>query len=136
MKMVGCRSAAWPEACRGEAFALRGGRAFALLFVCVAAVSAQPLKLIPVRPIEAPDRPLPPEAASAGVTRFSFIAYGDTRGQADGREIEADHSLVVDAMLAKITSLASTPFPVRFIVNSGDAVERGRDGAAWNVSYS
>ena len=128
MKKVGCRSATCPEACRGEAFAL--------LLVCVAAVSAQPLKLIPVRPIEAPDRPLPAEDASAGVTRFSFIAYGDTRGQADGRELEADHGRVVDAMLEKIASLASTPFPVRFIVSSGDAVDKGRDAAAWNVSYT
>src|SRR4051812_40940084 len=27
-----------------------------------------------------PGTPLPPEAASAGVERFSFITYGDTRG--------------------------------------------------------
>ena len=31
-----------------------------------------------------PKKPLPPEAQSAGVTRFSFIAYGDTRGRRDG----------------------------------------------------
>jgi hypothetical protein len=42
---------------------------------------------------------------------------------------------VVDAMLEKIRSLASTPFPVRFVVQSGDAVVAGRDGAAWNVSF-
>jgi hypothetical protein len=88
MKKVGCRSPKrlWRE----------GG---ARLLVCVAALSAQPLRLLPVRAIEAPDRPLPAEVASAGVTRFSFIAYGDTRGQADGRELAADHGRVVDAML-------------------------------------
>ena len=46
--------------------------------------SAPPLVL--VRPIDPPATPLPSEAASAGVTRFSFIAYGDTRsGGAVGR---------------------------------------------------
>jgi len=31
-----------------------------------------------VTPISAPTTPLPEESASKGVTRFSFIAYGDT----------------------------------------------------------
>ena len=37
--------------------------------------------------IEAPLRPLPPEAESADVTRFSFIVYGDTRGRRDGEDV-------------------------------------------------
>ena len=32
-----------------------------------------------VTPIKPPARPLPDETASAGVTKYSFIAYGDTR---------------------------------------------------------
>jgi Calcineurin-like phosphoesterase len=136
MESVRVRSAKVFARRGAKTFARRGAEAFALFLVCVAAVPAQPLKLMTARPIEAPDRPLPPEAASAGVTRFSFIAYGDSRGQADGRELAVSHGLVVDAMLEKITSLASTPFPVRFIVQSGDAVDRGRDGLAWNVSYA
>jgi len=36
----------------------------------------------------------------------------------------------------KIAALAATPFPVRFIVQSGDAVTSGRDGSAWNVSFT
>lgn len=38
-------------------------------------------------------------------------------------------------MVEKIRALASTPFPVRFVVQSGDAVSTGRDGTAWNVSF-
>jgi hypothetical protein len=34
-----------------------------------------------------PPTPLPSEAASSAVTRFSFIAYGDTRGRQDGTAI-------------------------------------------------
>jgi hypothetical protein len=37
-----------------------------------------------VRAIASPRNPLPLEAASADVVRFSFIVYGDTRGRRDG----------------------------------------------------
>ena len=47
-----------------------------------------------------PRTPLPSEAASAGITRFSFISYGDTRGRHDGVELQAEHTLVVESMLA------------------------------------
>jgi hypothetical protein len=117
----------------------RSAESLVLLLICGVALSAQSpaptVRLVAVRPIEPPDRPLPAEAASAGVTRFSFIAYGDTRGQADGRALQTAHGLVVDAMVEKIRALASTPFPVRFVVQSGDAVSTGRDGTAWNVSF-
>jgi hypothetical protein len=89
-----------------------------------------------VRAIAPPSTPLPSEAASSGVTRFSFIAYGDTRGQADGAELQAAHTAVTDAMLAKIAALAATPTPVRFILQSGDAVVNGRIGAQWNTSFT
>src|SRR6185295_8112006 len=118
-----------------------------LLLACGVAASARqaqpPVPTVPpvaapvlVRAIEPPDRPLPAQAESARVTRFSFLAYGDSRGQADGVELQTGHGLVVDAMLEKIRSLASTPFPVRFVIQSGDAVAAGRDGAAWNVSFT
>jgi hypothetical protein len=99
---------------------------------------------VEVRPIAPPQRPLPPEAATAGVTRFSFIAYGDTRSKGpsasgelpeDGRILQREHSLVVNAMLKAARRLSSTPFPVRFVVSSGDAVLYGPNGAMWNVSY-
>jgi hypothetical protein len=107
----------------------------------VAAVeTAQPPPAAPaapeVRPIDPPATPLPSEAASERVTRFSFIAYGDTRGQADGAELQTNHGLVVDAMHAKVKALASTQFPVRFVVQSGDAVANGRMAMQWNVSFS
>src|SRR5437016_7242597 len=45
-----------------------------------------------VTPIKPPARPLPDETASAGVTKYSFIAYGDTRGRRDGIAIQYEHS--------------------------------------------
>jgi hypothetical protein len=99
---------------------------------------------VEVRPIAPPPRPLPPEAATVGVKRFSFIAYGDTRSRGpsasgepieDGRILQREHSLVVEAMVKATRRLASTRFPVRFVVSSGDAVLYGPNGTMWNVSY-
>lgn len=95
-----------------------------------------------VKPIAPPANPLPDEAASAGVTRFSFIAYGDTRSGSDpaipgdGQIIHPLHNQLVDGMLAKAAALAATPFPVKFVVQSGDAVLRGMNTAMWNVSFT
>jgi 3',5'-cyclic AMP phosphodiesterase CpdA len=89
----------------------------------------------PVRSILAPRNALPAEAASAGVTRFSFIAYGDTRGRRDGKEAQYEHSLVMDSILATIKKLEATPFPVRMVLMTGDAVVSGRDARQWNVSF-
>ncbi len=88
-----------------------------------------------VTPIAAPTTPLPPEAKSAGVTQFSFIAYGDTRGRRDGVAIQYDHSILVDSMLQQIKKLSNTPYPVRFALQSGDAVQRGQEAHQWNVSF-
>src|ERR1041385_8344061 len=96
----------------------------------------------PVRPIEPPATPLPSETASAGVTRFSFIAYGDTRSSGvlgvpgDGDVIHPEHTRIVDRMLAKAREASATPFPVKFVLQSGDAVLRGIAGGMWNVSFS
>jgi len=79
---------------------------------------------------------LPAENASAGITRFSFIAYGDTRGRHDGTEIQAEHELVMESMLGTIRNRATGPDPVRFVLQSGDGVQSGRVTAHWNVSYS
>jgi hypothetical protein len=79
--------------------------------------------------------PLPAEAASANVRRFSFIVYGDTRGRRDGVEVQYEHSLVVDAMVRTIESMKTGPDPVRFVLQSGDAVVNGRDPKQWNVSF-
>ena len=38
-------------------------------------------------------------------------------------------------MVKATRRLASTPFPVRFVVSSGDAVLYGPNGTMWNVSY-
>ena len=56
----------------------------------------------------APRVPLPSEAASAAITKFSFIAYGDTRGRDDGDEIQAEHKLVIESMLQTIKASAAT----------------------------
>jgi hypothetical protein len=89
----------------------------------------------PVRAVSPPRNPLPPEEKSAGVTRFSFIVYGDTRGRRDGVEVQYEHSLVVDSMLAAVKRLEGTPYPVRFVLQSGDAVVDGRDARQWNASF-
>jgi hypothetical protein len=88
-----------------------------------------------VNPIAPPATPLPPEAESRAVTQFSFFVYGDTRGLRDGVAIQYDHSLIVDQMIAQIKRLASTPYPVRFVLQSGDAVANGRNSKQWNVSF-
>jgi hypothetical protein len=102
-------------------------------------VPAQPAVVQPpsaaVRAIEPPKTPLPSETDSAGVTRFSFVAYGDTRGANDGVGLHREHQAVVEAMIAKAKTLVSTPFPIRFVVQSGDAVLNGRDGNMWNISF-
>lgn len=103
--------------------------------------AAPPLPTVEVRPIPPPATPLPDETASAGITRFSFIAYGDTRSgnepgvPGDGQILHPQHSQLIDGMLAKQKELASTPFPIRFVVQSGDAALRGVNGAMWNVSF-
>jgi len=96
-----------------------------------------------VRAIEPPARPLPPESATARIRKFTFFAYGDTRSgtasqgrpPADGEILQVAHAAVVERMIAKAQELASTPFPVRFVVSSGDAVLYGPNGRMWNVSY-
>jgi 3',5'-cyclic AMP phosphodiesterase CpdA len=100
------------------------------------AAPGQPLSPAePVRSILAPRKPLPTEAESAGITRFSFIAYGDTRGRRDGKEAQYEHSLVMDSILATTKKLEASPFPVRLVLMTGDAVVSGRDSRQWNVSF-
>jgi hypothetical protein len=86
-------------------------------------------------PIAPPTAPLPSEDRSRGITRFSFIVYGDTRGRRDGIAIQYEHSLLVDSMLAQIKKLETTSYPVRFILQSGDAVVRGQNAKEWNISF-
>src|ERR1041385_6520535 len=88
------------------------------------------------RSVFAPPRhPLPSEAASAGITRFSFIVYGATRGPRDSLELQQAHGWVVDAALAKIAALAAGPDPVRFILQTGDAVLAGNRGKMLDVGF-
>src|SRR5689334_22064709 len=100
-----------------------------------AQVPARPESTTTVNAIAAPRNPLPAEAASANVTRFSFIAYGDTRGRQDGVALQYEHGLVVDAMANTIKQMANGPDPVRFVLQSGDAVLNGQDPKQWNVSF-
>jgi hypothetical protein len=89
----------------------------------------------PARQIAAPRVPLPSEAATAGVKKFSFIAYGDTRGRHDGTELQAEHKLVVESMLATIKRAKTGADSIRFILQSGDAVLNGSIDRQWSVSY-
>jgi len=88
-----------------------------------------------VEAIKPPTKPLPDEAASRDVKKFSFIVYGDTRGRRDGSAIQYEHSLLVDSMLGQIKKAASSDCPVKFALQSGDAVVDGRDAKQWNVSF-
>src|ERR1700730_11382781 len=76
-----------------------------------------------VEAIRSPATRLPDEANSRGITKFSFIVYGDTRGRRDGVALQYEHSLAVDSMLAQIKKLQNTDYPTRFILQSGDAVQ-------------
>jgi 3',5'-cyclic AMP phosphodiesterase CpdA len=96
------------------------------------AIACAPSSVIP---IAAPETALLSDA-SAAIKRFSFIAYGDTRGQYDGRALQPDHEKVVEAMLATIKARANTKDAVRFVLQTGDAVTDGRVAAQWNVSYN
>src|SRR5262245_19932697 len=89
-----------------------------------------------VVPLVPPTQPLPSEGASAGVTRFSFIAYGDTRGRHDGVEVQAEHELVIESMLETIRKASNTPDAIRFVLQSGDAIQNGSIAAQINVSYA
>lgn len=128
--------------------AVRCGVTLALLSGSLPAqvLPARPVRSVPVDPAAAapdtvraivpPKQPIPAESASAGVTRFSFIAYGDTRGRRDGTEVQYEHSLIVDAMLRVIAQRATSASPIKFILQSGDAVVNGRDPRQWNKSFT
>jgi len=87
-----------------------------------------------VIPITPPRTPIPAEDATRNITKFSFIAYGDTRGALDGTAVQYEHSLVVATMLRTIRARATTD-PIKFVVQSGDAVLDGRSANQLNVSY-
>jgi hypothetical protein len=84
-----------------------------------------------VTPIAPTRTPFPSEAASAHETQFSFFAYGDTREESAGLETQKRHGRVVEEMLARIKAMAESRYPVRFIVQSGDAVTRGGEALRW-----
>jgi hypothetical protein len=88
------------------------------------------------RPIDPGGVKLPSESESANETKFSFIAYGDTRGAADGLRIQAAHRDVVERILTAIPDEAQAGFPVRFVIQSGDAVVAGRYADQWDVSFT
>lgn len=111
--------------------------ALAPLFALVGVLGAQAIPASDsVAPLVPPRTPFPPEAATAAVTRFSFIMYGDTRGRHDGSQLQAEHQLVIESMLSTIKKAAATPDPIRFVVQSGDAIQDGSVAAQTTVSYA
>src|SRR6185503_13058356 len=91
---------------------------FSIAILLVAATLAghafvvqEPAPPIVAKPIEPPATPFPSEAASAGITRFSFLAYGDSRGgvldgvPTDGRALNGAHNSLMDGILARIQAL-------------------------------
>jgi hypothetical protein len=101
----------------------------------VASVTSTNKPMEKVDAIIPPKDPLPLEEDSIHVNQFSFIVYGDTRGRRDGKELQYEHSLIVDSMLSNIKKLSTTSFPVRFVLQTGDAVVNGRDPKQWNKSF-
>jgi hypothetical protein len=101
----------------------------------IAGVTAQIPAGDSIVPSLAPRTPLPSEASTSGVKRFSFIAYGDTRGRHDGVDLQAEHTLVVESMLGTIQRAAATTDPIKFVVQSGDAVVDGTNARQLSVSY-
>jgi hypothetical protein len=79
---------------------------------------------------------LPSPDASRNDKRFSFIVYGDTRGPADGQILQPQHGEVVETALRVIREQRDAQIPVRFVVQSGDAVVSGRIAQQWNVSFT
>jgi len=115
----------------------RAASSIASLLFFAGALNAQlPAPSDSVAALVPPRTPFPSEAATAGVTRFSFIMYGDTRGRHDGTELQAEHQLVIESMLSTIKKAAATPDPIRFVVQSGDAIQNGSIAAQLNVSYA
>lgn len=91
---------------------------------------------VDVRAIDPGSVRLPSASASAGDRTFSFIAYGDTRGPHDGVGTQPPHQEVVEGMLKAIQAQRDAGIPVRFVVQSGDAVSNGRYGRQWDVSFT
>jgi len=107
--------------------------AVAVLPGFAAAQAAAPTdSIVPSLP---PRTPLPSEAATANIRKFSFIAYGDTRGRHDGVELQAEHTLVIESMLRTIKAAATTADPIRFVLQSGDAIQDGSIAKQLSVSY-
>lgn len=110
----------------------------AVLAVCLAphAGAQQPTDTaVRVIAIKAPKKALPSEKASAGVKRFSFISYGDTRNGDDGTVIQEVHGQVVESIIKKAAAMSRGPEPIRFVVSQGDAVVNGQVAAQLNVSF-
>src|SRR6476469_873250 len=123
----------------------RHGFLLASFFALVLITATRPLAQAPAdrpsgnvvaRPIDPAGVLLPLEADSGNQTKFSFIAYGDTRGPADGAMIQPEHKGVIDRMLTAIAEEGQAGFPARFVVQSGDAVVTGRYGNQWNTSFN
>ena len=115
----------------------RSALALALIFSARGGLSAQATAAADdVTALVPPRTPFPAENATAGVTRFSFIMYGDTRGRHDGSQLQAEHQLVIESMLSTIKRATATPDPIRFVVQSGDAIQDGSIAAQLNVSYA
>lgn len=116
-------------------FSLLASLSFLAVAQTAQPATAQQVPDEPVRAIKAPRNPLPSEAASAGVTKFSFIVYGDTRGRRDGLELQYEHSLTVNSAVQAIKRLEKSEHPIRFVLQTGDGVANGRINRQWNVSY-
>jgi 3',5'-cyclic AMP phosphodiesterase CpdA len=114
---------------------IRSMLGIALMVGTAAVQAADPPKPPAVNAIAPPRYPLPAEELSVGITNFSFLVYGDTRGRRDGKELQYEHSLIIDSMLETIQRMRRTSFPVRFALHTGDHVVNDRSASHWNTSF-
>src|SRR5262249_27465021 len=105
-----------------------------LVAICICTASLRAFQT-EVKSISPPRIPIPPEEATAGITKFSYIVYGDTRGRRDGTDIQYEHSLVVDSVVSNIKKMEKSAYPVKFVLQTGDAVQNGQNADQWNVSF-
>jgi hypothetical protein len=109
--------------------------ALVVLALTTRAIRAQTSGSDSIVPSLPPRSALAAEGTTAAITKFSFISYGDTRGRHDGEQIQAEHQLVVESILATIKRAAANGDPIKFVLQSGDAVVDGSNAKQLAVSY-
>ena len=81
-----------------------------------------------------PANPISRRGGDRGHEALLVHPYGDTRGRHDV-ELQAEHQLVIEAMLDTMKRATTSADSIRFVLQSGDAVVNGSFARQWSVSY-